>query len=171
MKKVILLLFSIFAFTIVSAQKTGEKFLPFVLLIDNEIPEPSVTEGIFLIKDSVGTLKDSVMFDYRPGVLSITTADYKRLFKVKPVYNIFLRISHKGPHLDTTYVYLRQIDNKYWNWEYPHGYMNEYYFIFKVFNKFNPDSRNKYYFKPGQDYITQITIGGMSDVIPVLKKE
>lgn len=171
MTKVILLLFASLSFIAVSGQEKESKSLPFVLLIDNEVPTHSDTWGIFLIKDSVGTVKDSIMFDYEVGRLSMTKAEYNKLFKVKPVYNIFLRISHLSTHVDTTYVYEKKIWNKYWNWEYPHGYMNEDYFIVKIFNKFDADSRAKYYFKPGQDYIVLITVGGMGDIIPLLKKE
>ena len=171
MKKTILFLFTILSFITVSAQNKAGKVLPFVLLIDNEVPVSSDTHGVFLIKDSIGTVKDSVMFKYDVGILSMTKTEYQKLFATRSPNKLSLKIYHLSLNADTTYVYEKRIPIKYINWEYPHGYLNNEYFIVKIFNKFDSDSRAKYYFKAGEDYIMLITIPGMGDVIPRLKKE
>jgi hypothetical protein len=145
--------------------------LPFVLLIDNEVPVNSDTHGVFMIKDSLGIVKDSVIFGYDVGVLTMTKAEYKKLFAIKFPNKLSLKIYHLSLHADRTYVYEKRIPIKYFNWEYPHGYLNKEYFIVKIFNKFDADSRAKYYFKSDQDYIMLITIPGMGDIIPFMKKE
>jgi hypothetical protein len=170
MKKTILLLFAILSFIIVNAQDKADKILPFVLLIDNEVPVYSDTHGVFLIKDSIGTVQDSVMFKYDVGVLSMIKTEYQKLFATKPPNQLSLKIYHLSFNADTTYVYEKRIPIEYINGEYPHGYLNNEYFIVKIFNKFDADSRAKYYFKAGENYIILITIPGMGDVIPRLKK-
>ena len=171
MKKIVLLLFASFSYIAALGQTRSDKYLPFVLLIDNEVPTYSDTHGVFLIKDSVGVVKDSVTFKYDVGVLLMTDGEYNKLFAVRPPNKLSLKIYHISLHVDTTYVYEKSIPIDYFNAEYPHGYMNKEYFIVKIFNKFDADARSKYYFKKGEAYLMQITIPGMGDVIPHLKKQ
>ena len=167
-KTILILFFGCFSAIAFAQEKT--KRLPFVLLIDNEVPDPSIIKGIFLIKDSIGMIKDSIKFDYQIGGLDLESSAYNKFFKVNQTYNIFVRFKEKDFKLNTTYIYQEQIPNKYINDEYPNGFINERYFIVKIFNKFNGDSRAKYYFKKNENYIVQIEIPGFSSLLPTLKK-
>jgi hypothetical protein len=174
MKKILLFILIAFPFLTVCGQETAIERLPFVLLIDNEVPDPSYIHGVFLIKDSLNIVRDSVKFKYEVGSLTMTKPDYDKLFSVKQVNNIAIKLIQYGFNSDTTdtsYVYEYHIPNKYINQEYPNGFMNKTYFIFKIFNKFNIDSRTKYYFTKDENYIVQIIIPGSETLIPFLKKE
>ena len=171
MKQFILLLFAIPFITSAYAQNRAGKLLPFVLLIDNEVAIKSDTHGVFLIKDSIGTTTDSVMFDYDVGVLSFSKSEYRKLFATKPLNKLSLKIYHLSQDADTTFIYEKRVPIEYFNSEYPHGYLNKEYFIVKIFNKFDSVSRSKYYFEKNQSYLMLITIPGMGDIIPRLKKD
>ena len=170
MKQIILFLLTAFFSLRVSGQEKTEH-LPFILLIDNEVPDPSIIHGIFLIKDSLGVVKDSVDFDYQVAELKMTRADYNRFFKIKQVYRIFIKFAQINLEAGTPDIYEKQIPNKYLNGEYPNGFINKLYFIVKIFNKSNADSRSKYYFKKDENYIAQVIIPGFSTLLSILKKE
>jgi len=169
MRKIILItLFGCLSVIAFAQERT--KRLPFILLIDNEIPDPSIINGVFIIKDNTGTVKDSIKFKYEIGGLDMDQSAYNKFFNVKQSYNIFVKFNEQSAKLDTTYVYQKQIPNKYINSEYPNGYINKRYFAIKIFNKFNVESRSKYYFKMNESYVVQIIIPGFSTILPTLKK-
>jgi len=170
MRKVNLILF-IATFYLSCYGQEKKESMPFVLLIDNEVPNPSYITGRFLIKDSLDVVKDSINFDYEVGKLNLTKSDFNKFFNVKQDFNIFLKFELKQLQPDTTFIFIKQIHNKYINREYPNGFINKGYFIVKIFNKFNKENRAKYYFKKDENYIVQIKIPGFSTLLPNLKKE
>jgi hypothetical protein len=139
-----------------------DKRLTFILTIDDELPVTDITDGVFLLKDSTGTIKDKISFDYHVGGLGISAVDYKTLFASNPEYSIFIKFKHTvfRPNY-TEYIYEKEI---------PRKWLNEEYIILKIYNASNKVSRAKYFFKHGQKYLIRIKIPGSSTILITRKK-
>jgi hypothetical protein len=134
------------------------KQMPFILLIDNDIPVNNIYDGFFSIIDSGGVVKDRIPFDYRVGNLLISPSDYTKLFSLstKGKVSINFKYSKIGPNSSEVYKYKKEI---------PAEWLNEKYMIFKVYNFDNKDSRGKYALKRDQ-YGIEVSVPGAGSVIP-----
>lgn len=139
-----------------------DKRLTFILIIDDELPVTDITNGIFLFKDSAGTIKDKISFDYKVGGLLMSSSDYKKLLSPNPEHRIFIKFKHIEfrPH-HVEYTYEKEI---------PNGWINKEYIIFRVFNASNKVNRTKYFFKQGEEYLIQIKIPGSSTLLITRKQ-
>ena len=90
MKKILLYLFLILLSSTLFGQEQ-DKHLTFILFIDDKVATRDVTDGMFLIKDSTGTIRDKIAFVYHVGYLSMSSADYKKIFDSKLEYRIFMK--------------------------------------------------------------------------------
>jgi len=143
------------------AAQDGTMRMNFVLEIDNEIPVATIYDGVFLIKDSAGNIKDKIPFDYEVGGLSMSSSNYHKLFFQYLKDEVTINFSYRN--LDTNsseaYKYEKEI---------PKGWLNETYMIFKVYNYYNRESRKKYFLKKG-GYGVEIRVPGAGSVIPTRK--
>src|ERR1700749_3638406 len=129
--------------------------LPFILQINDYFPDPSIIKGVFHIIDSNKTVKDSITFEYHIGRLVMATADYSRFINFNQHYQLLLKIGELGADSYTWTWYEIAIPTKYINWEYPKGFINQEYFIVKIFNKSDEVSRERYVFPDDKYYITR----------------
>ena len=161
MKKVFLyLLLTVQTLTLFGQEQS--KRLTFILSIDDQLPVTDITDGTFLIMDSVGTIKEKIPFNYHVGGLGLSLSDYKKLFASNSDSRILIRFKHV--QFRPTYVeysYEKEI---------PKGWLNEEYMVLKVYNKSVKSNRAKYFYKPGQRYIIQVKIPG-SSTIPITRKK
>ena len=130
------------------------KRLNFILLIDNEIPKTSIYDGFFFIKNNIGVIKDSIAFDYQVGALMMTDFDYKRLFSQDQKSKIIIKFKFKRFFPDSAVV-------SQYEYAIPANWVNEKYMILKVYNRYNNESREKYYFnKDSYRIIIETPLGG-----------
>jgi len=166
MKKTLLIFVSltlVFILTVIAQEKKTS--LPFIIVIDNEFPDGSdIVNSKLLVTDSLGNLQDSINCDYSIGKLLILKSDYQRLFKFKAnsATRIYFQFIRRKLDLGTDFIYKS---------EFLANELNDQYIILRVFNAYNKESREKYYFKKGQSYIYQIITPGFATILHLLKKE
>jgi hypothetical protein len=129
------------------------KRLNFIILIDNEIPKTNIVEGRFIVKDSMGTRKDSINFKYQVGGLIIDSSDYKKLLPQNLKSKVVIKFD---------YSTLPDLAVNEYKYEIPSEWLNEVYMIVRVYNYSNEESRRKYYFrkKNGYKIIFESPLGG-----------
>jgi len=124
------------------------------LLIDNEIPKTSIYDGFFFIKNSAGAIKDSIAFDYQVGALIMTDLNHKKLFSQDQKSKIIIKFKYKRFFPDSAEV-------SQYEYTIPLNWINEKYIIIKVYNRYNNESRRKYYFnKDRYRIIIETPLGG-----------
>ncbi|MHA4807471.1 hypothetical protein ACX0G9_05175 [Flavitalea flava] len=140
-----------------------DKRLNFVVLIDNEVPTPSyILNGVFLIKDSTGKEVEKIPFHYQVGFLEMTTMGYNKFFNPGYKNNIYLKFQfYEMRPKDITHDY---------EYEIPNDMINHLYYILKVYNYSNKQSRKKYLLKK-RIYGIELTTPGMVTVIPRKRKK
>jgi len=170
MKKLLFFLFLVFYVSISLSQERNNR-MTFIIVIDNDLVDGSeIIDHKFLLKDSTGNIKDEINFDYQIGKLIMPQSDYDKLFKIKSGYKLYAKFIDRRFDPDSDYTYEISIPTKFINEEYPTGFINTGYFILKIYNAFNAESRAKYYFKKDENYIYQLIIPGMATLIPKLRK-
>jgi hypothetical protein len=134
------------------------KQLPFILLIDNDIPVNNIYDGFFSAVDSEGIIKYRIPFEYRVGSLVISSSDYTRLFSIDAKSNVLIDFKYTKVGRDSSegYEYKKEI---------PAKWLNEKYMIFKIYNYTNKESRAKYVLRKGK-YGIEISVPGAGSVIP-----
>ena len=135
--------------------------------INDYFPDPSIIHGVFRVIDSNKNVQDSITFEYHIGRLVMNAASYKRFVNFDQRYQLLLKIGELGADSYTWSWYEIPIPTKYINGEYPKGFINEEYFIVKIFNKSDEVSRERYVFPDDKYYITRVIIPGMSTLIPI----
>lgn len=167
MKKLVLILILLtVGFTTTLLAQGKNTSLPFIIVIDNEFVNLSdIINDHFLITDSIGTVKDSIMCDYTIGKLLMFKADYKRLFvfKRKPGLKIYFQFTWRRVlpvETDLTYkIQLIPLE------------INDDHMVIQIFNASNKENQQKYYFKQGRSYLYQILTPGYNRIMPLLKEE
>lgn len=155
MKKVLYLFLLLYSSA--SLGQEQNKRLTFILSIDNEVTITGVTDGVFLLRDSTGAIKDKLPFDYHVGGLIMSPSDYKKLFSYDPKYRISIKFKYTE--------FRPRCGEHTYEEEIPKGWLNEEYMIFNVYNASNKGNRAKYFFKPGQEYLIQIKIPSYSTIL------
>ena len=161
MKKALLCLFLALYSSGLLAQEQSKR-LTFILFIDSQLPTTGITDGMFLLKDSSGVIKDKMPFDYHVGGLVMAASDYEKLFKSTSEYRIFVKFKYAEFRPEN-------IQNTYEK-EIPKGWLNDEYIILKVYNYANKANRAEYVFKPREEYLIQIKIPASSTILITHKK-
>lgn len=150
--------------TMASAQEQ-DALLPFILVIDNQFDDGSgIINSKFVVKDRVGNIKDSMICEYRIGKLLMFKKDYKRLFKIKEDTSLrfFFRFQHRKLDMGTDFNY---------NINFLPFQINNDYIVLKVFNQYDKENQQKYWFYKDKTYFYQIMNPGYIGSLPMLKKD
>ena len=137
--------------------------LNLVLLIDNDVPTPSdISDCAFLIKDSVGRIKDSIPFKYEVGGAIMSDSNYNNLFNNAGKYSISIKFTYFefGAGANRTHYYKKEHFSRW---------LNDWYIILKIYNYSNKESRRKYVIQK-DGYVMQINSPGGSLITPIWKK-
>lgn len=135
----------------------ADKRLTFILLIDNEVAANDISDGMFLLQDSTGVVRDKLPFTYHVGSLSMSLADYNKLFGSNKGYKVVLTFIHtefRPRYSQHTYEKLI-----------PSEWLNEQYIILKVYNRSLSANRSKYVFGKGQQYLIQVKVPGSGSIL------
>lgn len=143
--------------TLISFSQVQDKRVNFILFIDNELPLTGITDGVILLRDDQGAIKDSLTFDYHVGGLALSSTNYEKLFASNPHYRILVKFKYEiiWPKY--------QVFN--YQSEIPSRWLNEEFIIFKFYNSSNKESRAKYLFSNGNRYIVQVIIPSKRTVL------
>jgi hypothetical protein len=158
MKVCILFLLNCIVLSSSGFAQVPNKQLPFILLIDNDIPVNNIYDGFFSAVDSGVIIKNRIPFEYRVGSLLISPSDYTRLFSIGAKSNVLIDFKYTKIGHDSSegYEYKKEI---------PAKWLNERYMIFKIYNYANKESRAKYVLRKGQ-YGIEMSVPGAGSVIP-----
>lgn len=161
MKKILTL--SLIVISTITRSQQIEKKIPFILLVDNEVPSFSIIQNCkLLIKDSTQKIKFEVPFKYNVGNITLLQSQFDTIKHLNHKENIVIQFS--TPKNKTNYVesfiYQVPLEPKWFN---------ELYIILKIFNYDNLESRNKYIIKKG-DYVVQKIIPGFSTILTEKKE-
>lgn len=124
MKKILILGLLIIAFTNVFAQENSKSF-DFIIMVDETI-WTAPAEPKIIIKDKNGKEINTFLTSYHAGDLSFKESDYKKL---------------SGSEFDSMIMVLKYTDIcndevQYYNYniEFKKGWLNNYFFILKIYN-------------------------------------
>ena len=154
MKTAFLLLCALFFTSKLFAQK--ERELPFVLLIDQEIPIASITDGYFEVRDTLKHVQTVIPFRYQVGKLILEDGQYRLLMQKGMAQDLYMHFNYMSHR--TTYnkvLYTKCI---------PRGWLNATYTILSVYNYFNKESRRRYVI-PKKDYVSMLTVPGIGEAL------
>jgi hypothetical protein len=162
MKKALFSFILIIGFFSTSAQKS--KSLPFIIMVDNDLPDASVIlSSNFLITDSLNNKIDSLNCKYQIGRLTMSTTDYKSFINVrrnKAKWRIYFVFTYRHMH-----VGVNTTDYNY-KCEFFSFTINDEYMILKIFNSFDKESLEKLVFKDGKSYVYQMVTPGFNTLLP-----
>lgn len=118
--------------------------LNFVLLIDGKVPTGNISEGYFVIQDSIGKVISEVPFLYKIGGLEFNIPDFEKISSLPSKSTLLMKFKFTQPkapfsqHYYSSYIWL-----------------NTDYIIMNIFNKSKRENYEKYDFGK-KDYIVQI---------------
>jgi|GEM_PF-2553570 len=135
--------------------------LIFLVSIDREISQ-DVIEGEFAIKGSNGEQITELPFHVWVGRLEMNNQDYKKLLNIGSQDTLYVRFANNNFQLHTDYIYQVKI---------PNGMISNKYLILKIYNQKNEESRKRYVFPNGQEYVIQVVSPGFNTPLELLKNK
>jgi len=115
-----------------------------ILMIDGEIPTSNISEGYFIIQDSIGKEVSRVPFDYKVGRVEINDIDYGKISSSKGKSSLGIQFkftSAKSPYNKCLYK------SNIW--------LNKDYMIMEIYNKSKKKNYEKFDFGK-KEYLVQI---------------
>lgn len=156
--RLILIILFIFKTQISFCQMHEYERLNFILLIDEEIPVATISDGYFVLKNEFST--DTFSFQYRVGRIIMKSENLNKLFiadKKTTIEMFFSYLNYIKPGITSLHQYniklLRQNINKE-------------YMILNIYNYYNKYSRRKYSIKKG-GYVYLRKNPGYSEILPL----
>jgi len=134
---------------IVSSLCQGQSsHLNLILFIDDKIARSGVYDGVFITKDSLSDIQDSIPFHYEVGDLDFKNDDFSKLMKLSPNSKIIISFKYSEIYpIVKNHVYFKET-TAFW--------LIQKYVILKVYNFDN--IQNYKYFSEKVGYCIDIEI-------------
>lgn len=143
MKRILLTYFTfLISLGFMTAQET--KNFDFIIMVDDEI-WTTPTTSIISTKDNKGNIINTFNAEYHAGNLSIKESDYQDLLNNDSISSIDMSLKYSKVCNDETYYYDYNIDFK-------RGWLNNYFFVLKIYNTEKKKYRKIYEPLKGKKY-------------------
>jgi len=133
--------------------------LNYVIFVDDKLVE-GYYPGMFIIKDSLNNVSDTIKFNYEVGDLIVSSSGYEKLMVLKSDAKIKFVLNYRNtcPYEDLVFS---TEETKYW--------LIERYVIMRVYNYKN--KHNQKIFREKSGYGIEINIPGGGMILPRKKSK